>query len=386
MEPELRATVIGRAITTFCQNNGYRSVIEFGFEKGVLAPVLRANGLLVYEYDPTTKISDPEPADVVIVVDVMEHIAQEDIDGILNQVVRLANHIVYFWIDNGPANTTLPVGQNANLIAKNAAWWREKLSSHFLIVVCQNVDKLTTSSGEPLAYFDGATLAIVVPIKEIYNTDTKIVGGWHLPKAEKHFRDRLSVGHYVEGRRTYQYNKLKSTISMCKNFRRAIDIGAHVGLWSYFLSYSFNHVISFEPVPDFVDCFRRNVENRDNIDLYPNALGSSSCTLGMALNRENSGMSHISAEQVDVTVDSFPLDTLNLENVDLIKIDVEGYEMHVICGAINTILKCKPVIILEQKEIHKKYGAKHLEAKTYLEELGMIEAERLVDDYIMVWN
>ncbi len=41
------------------------------------------------------------------------------------------------------------------------------------------------------------------------------------------------------------------------------------------------------------------------------------------------------------------LDSFNLEKVDILKIDVEGFECDVVEGAINTISKHKPKIILK---------------------------------------
>ena len=41
------------------------------------------------------------------------------------------------------------------------------------------------------------------------------------------------------------------------------------------------------------------------------------------------------------------LDKFELENVSLIKIDVEGFELQVILGALSTIKRCKPIIIVE---------------------------------------
>ena len=48
-----------------------------------------------------------------------------------------------------------------------------------------------------------------------------------------------------------------------------------------------------------------------------------------------------------VPVVSKTLDSFNLTNVSLIKIDTEGYEKSVVVGARNTIEKHKPVIVAE---------------------------------------
>ena len=49
------------------------------------------------------------------------------------------------------------------------------------------------------------------------------------------------------------------------------------------------------------------------------------------------------------------LDNLQFENpISFIKIDVEGHEMEVIEGAIETITKNKPILLVEIEEIHSK--------------------------------
>ena len=47
------------------------------------------------------------------------------------------------------------------------------------------------------------------------------------------------------------------------------------------------------------------------------------------------------------SIEKITIDSLYLENVSLMKIDVEGHELSVLKGAEQTILKNKPVIILE---------------------------------------
>ena len=44
------------------------------------------------------------------------------------------------------------------------------------------------------------------------------------------------------------------------------------------------------------------------------------------------------------------LDTFNLKNISFIKIDVEGYELNLLKGALNTIEKNKPMIFIEKKK------------------------------------
>ena len=86
------------------------------------------------------------------------------------------------------------------------------------------------------------------------------------------------------------------------------------------------------------------------------------------------------------TVDVVLLDDYQFTDVDFIKIDCEGYELHVLRGAEQTILNNKPVIIVEQKVGKgKKYGYADDAAVKYLKDLGMKVHQVISGDYIMVW-
>ena len=54
-----------------------------------------------------------------------------------------------------------------------------------------------------------------------------------------------------------------------------------------------------------------------------------------------------------------PLDDIGLDDVDFIKMDAEGYEPLIIKGAIQTILRNRPVILYECKDHPKRYGDYH---------------------------
>jgi FkbM family methyltransferase len=57
------------------------------------------------------------------------------------------------------------------------------------------------------------------------------------------------------------------------------------------------------------------------------------------------------------TVSVNTLDSYNFENVDVIKVDVEGYEFSVLKGGEQTIRRCRPVVQLEMVESQaKKFG------------------------------
>jgi hypothetical protein len=81
------------------------------------------------------------------------------------------------------------------------------------------------------------------------------------------------------------------------------------------------------------------------------------------------------------------LDSLEFPVVDYIKIDCEGFEYRVLQGAEQTIRRCRPVVVIEQKPhdaYSKDYG--QFAAIALLQEWGMIKLDQVKDDWIMGWR
>lgn len=75
-------------------------------------------------YDPgVPEFSRKEPADLVVSIDVLEHIEPELLENVLDDLMMLTNKWAFFTIHTGPAVKTLSDGRNAHLIQKPASWW-----------------------------------------------------------------------------------------------------------------------------------------------------------------------------------------------------------------------------------------------------------------------
>src|SRR3546814_1391783 len=57
----------------------------------------------------------------------------------------------------------------------------------------------------------------------------------------------------------YQLHKYLKAMTFVKERRRAIDIGAHVGLWSFQMVHDFRQVEAFEPMPVHRECWEKNM-------------------------------------------------------------------------------------------------------------------------------
>ena len=152
-----------------------------------------------------------------------------------------------------------------------------------------------------------------------------------LPDKDTHF----------QGAEHYQTDILRKSLKYVRDFRQAVDIGAHVGYWSQHLATAFKEVVAFEPVADNFECLK---ENAPSITAYNCALGASQ-GLGKMINpkESNSGAWEL-IEGSETNI--LPLDEFNL-SPNYIKIDVQGSERDVLLGAERTIRIHKPVVIIE---------------------------------------
>ncbi|WP_156297862.1 FkbM family methyltransferase [Mycobacterium paragordonae] len=151
--------------------------------------------------------------------------------------------------------------------------------------------------------------------------------------------------------------------SLCDPERVSLDIGADVGEFAIAMLSSSRSVIAFEPRP----------AQARNLALMFTAVGAPVRIEAVALSDEagvtamrvvesDPGRSTIDHENVLDTAVGGPvatidvpvkrLDDLRLDNVGLVKIDVEGHELAVLRGAVNTLRRNRPTIVVEAEERH----------------------------------
>ena len=194
-------------------------------------------------------------------------------------------------------------------------------------------------------------------------------GIW-LPDHDTWLPDHFKGGHREHGLGTYQFYLLKETVGFCTKFRTAVDVGGHVGLWSMWLAGMFDRVEAFEPFEPHADCFKRNVHQK-NVSLNQFALGDVEKRWSLETRDGNSCITYLTTDGHKSTK-TVRLDDLGLESVDLMKIDVEGFEEPVARGAMRTIERDRPVICAEYwPRLEKvRFGLPERGAIFFLESLG----------------
>lgn len=178
-----------------------------------------------------------------------------------------------------------------------------------------------------------------------------------------------------------------------------LDIGSNYGCHSLAIAKKIKKesekgkVYSFEIQPRIYELFLDNIKSNNLSDvIYPNLIGLSNKNEVIQINVPENykqfqnygglGIKEMSEQTSGKTIDTTlaKLDDLNIDNISLIKLDVEGHELEVLEGSLNTLEYNKPVIVIE---IWKKHKDKYFNwINTYLPYYRIQHVNN--DDYILI--
>ena len=170
----------------------------------------------------------------------------------------------------------------------------------------------------------------------------------------------------------------------------SVDVGVYRGVYTYQLAKKSKHVHAFEPNPLLFPYLNKNLKKlMKNITLYENALSDVNSVANLKVPRRFNTVNKSNYEEmyklgastihkknllnneefITIKIKTKKLDNiLSNNNIGFIKIDVEGHEQNVINGAIETIKKNKPVLLVEIEEKHSKNSVE--ETINFINSLG----------------
>ena len=192
--------------------------------------------------------------------------------------------------------------------------------------------------------------------------DIKKVNKFYVPANDVHVKD------WEAGKPFTQNKCLEKFIQYCKDknkkFTNILDIGAWVGTWAVSMQdFCTNKIYAYEPDPIHFQCLLKNIKN--NIIARQVAIGATKGQVSLSKGNFTQGKRVLGEGDIEMIT----IDSLNLQNVDLIKIDVEGYEMEVLKGAIETT-KNVQYLMVELNNNTKKYGSSNNQIERYLRKIG----------------
>jgi FkbM family methyltransferase len=132
-----------------------------------------------------------------------------------------------------------------------------------------------------------------------------------------------------------------------ENFGTVVTGGTSCGMYARFYAKKFKHVYAFEPDPLSFHCMVNNCQS-DNVYKLNAAIGPQNGVTGIVRASKDNVGANLLVRPNKFKIPILSIDSLNLDECDLIQLDVEGYEQKAIVGAQETIKKFRPVIIAER--------------------------------------
>lgn len=200
--------------------------------------------------------------------------------------------------------------------------------------------------------------------RNIYLDDKHYIGKFpftifpivNIPEQGKFYVDKINdtIKNWLRNRTAWEINNKFFIENYVTPGSVAIDIGSHIGTHTITMSKSVGpegKVFAFEPNRKIFRELCLNMALNDCSNVYPIrcAIGKEKDLIQVVCSHlQNEGGSYIIKEQGGSNTSAlFRLDDFQLENVSFIKIDVENLEADVIEGAIETLNRCRPVMLIE---------------------------------------
>lgn len=148
---------------------------------------------------------------------------------------------------------------------------------------------------------------------------------------------------------------------ICPRRGLAIDVGANIGYWSYRMANIFEHVHAFEINASLTEDLRAFQPAKITVHHVglSSSVGTTQLHIPVVSGLPLTGWASLEANHfpgadsyIHQQVDIITLDSFNLKNVALIKIDVEGHEVDVLRGAYDTIAVNRPIVIVEVNPVN----------------------------------
>lgn len=161
--------------------------------------------------------------------------------------------------------------------------------------------------------------------------------------------------------------------------RVAVQAGGHIGIYPRILAERFQRVHTFEP--DWVNfaCLAMNAA-LPNVYAARAALGPSHAGATIHLHGKNTGGHQISAAG---PIPMVRIDDIGLDQCDAIFLDLEGYEIPALKGAMTTLAKHRPLLVIEENKQMRRLGFIYGDIEKLVQPIGYRLIERVGEDIVL---
>lgn len=104
-----------------------RTICDYGCGKASLSKAIKSRTVINYDPAIPEYSAMPEPADLVVSSDVLEHVEPDCLDDVLDTLQYLSLKAIFLTVATVPAKKFLADGRNAHLIVEQPRWWLSRI-------------------------------------------------------------------------------------------------------------------------------------------------------------------------------------------------------------------------------------------------------------------
>jgi len=209
-------------------------------------------------------------------------------------------------------------------------------------------------------------------------------------------------GDFMQSGEEFCIDYVKSKLNYSnENSFTVFDVGANKGSYAHLISQKFSsqtQIYSFEPSKITFEKMKENNKEVKNIKPFNIGFGSKADTIKLFTNSDLSGLASVYQRRLDhfeINMDKYEeieistLDTFceqhKIENIDFLKLDVEGHELEVLKGAANLLKENKI------RFIQFEFGGANIDSRTFFQDFYYLlspnyHLHRILKDGLQILN
>ena len=172
------------------------------------------------------------------------------------------------------------------------------------------------------------------------------VGPWVWVKGDG-TNPRGDGGAWLGPKLDWENHHKQNILKFCTKFDTVLQAGGNCGMYPKLYSRMFKNVYTFEPDVMNFFCLTINCQERNIIKSQAALAHVHTMIEVVHHNIDNVGM-HTIQQSEKASIPSFLIDDLVFDTLDLIHLDIEHSEEYALNGAIETIKKHRPVLMIER--------------------------------------
>lgn len=176
---------------------------------------------------------------------------------------------------------------------------------------------------------------------------------------------------------------LGGQIAMARQHRTCVQAGGHIGIYPAILAKSFECVYTFEPELENFGCLGLNIAEYPNVVAFNSFLGADSEPRQLLKHSKSSGGHQTGGAVSAGGIPTATIDEFGLTDLDAIFLDVEGFEGTILRGALKTIRRCLPLLVLEENGKGRRYGNPIGELEAIMRPFGYQLVAREGEDIVL---